>query len=126
MQDSKDVRARAIQLCRQLRKRQTNAERILWSVLRNRQFMNLKFFRQYPFFHEEAGSLQFYIADFFCRELGIVIELDGSSHQLEKEYDTERSSILAASGIRVVRFCNKMVEDNLGRVLRELEEFLRG
>src|SRR3972149_2652924 len=102
----REVRRDAIRICRQLRKRQTNAERILWERVRDRQFLNLKFFRQYPFFHEQDGSLRFYVADFFCRERKAVVELDGPPHNVTVEDDTERTEILSALSVRVVRFKN--------------------
>ena len=121
----REVRRDAIRICRQLRKRQTNAERILWERVRGRQFLNLKFFRQYPFFHEQDGSLRFYVADFFCRERKAVVELDGPPHNVTVEDDTERTEILSALSVRVVRFKNHEVENDLAGVLRELEKALK-
>ena len=100
-------------------------ERILWERVRGRQFLNLKFFRQYPFFHEQDGSLRFYVADFFCRERKAVVELDGPPHNVTVENDTERTEILSALSVRVVRFKNHEVENDLAGVLRELEKALK-
>ena len=90
---------RIVAYSRELRANATNAEgRLLWSFLRNRQLGGLKFRRQHPF-----GP---YVADFFCREARIVIELDGDHHggDLERRNDARRTAYFRARGIRVLRF----------------------
>ncbi len=84
---------------RELRRRQTEAERVLWGALRNNQLYGLKFFRQYSF-----GP---YILDFYCPEKSLAIELDGGQHDLpeKREYDAVRTAYLEAHGVEVVRFC---------------------
>ncbi|HEX9975484.1 MAG TPA: DUF559 domain-containing protein, partial [bacterium] len=64
---SHDPRLRQIakELCRMLRRNQTNAEKIFWEAVRNRRFMGLKFYRQYPIFFDFSGQETFFIADFF-------------------------------------------------------------
>lgn len=64
---------------RQLRNEQTDAEHLLWRHLRNRQFLALKFRRQYP--------MPPYVLDFYCAELALVIELDGGQHIEALAYD---------------------------------------
>lgn len=100
-----------IAACRELRKNQTKAEAILWSCLRNRQLNGYKFRRQHPV----AG----FILDFFCPEASLAIEVDGEIHKDKeiKEYDLERSRILAENGIRVLRFWNFEVETETEKVL---------
>lgn len=100
-----------IAACRELRKTQTKAEAILWSRLRNRQLNGYKFRRQHPV----AG----FILDFFCPEASLAIEVDGEIHKDKetKEYDLERSRILAENGIRVLRFWNFEVETETEKVL---------
>ena len=97
--------------CSALRTGQTDAERKLWSRLRNRQLGGLKFRRQHP-----IGP---YILDFYCHEAKLAVELDGSGHQEpdQAEYDDNRSVELQAMGIRVVRFWNSDVMENLEGVL---------
>jgi very-short-patch-repair endonuclease len=73
-------------VARMLRGNQTDAEKLLWSRLRNRRFMNLKFRRQVT-----IGN---YVADFACLESGIIIELDGGQHADQVQRDRERSDIL--------------------------------
>lgn len=100
-----------IKRARALRKTSTDAETLLWSRLRNRQFRNLKFRRQAP--------LDRYIVDFYCHELLLVIELDGSQHS--EESDRPRTQWLEGEGYRVVRFWNNEVLDNTDGVLADLE-----
>jgi len=80
----------AKQLCRELRKNQTKAEKIFWEAVRNRKFMGLKFYRQYPLFFDYTGKETFYIADFFCFEKKCVIEIDG---KIEKFMTTKKNVI---------------------------------
>lgn len=92
----------------------TDAEHLMWQILRAKQFMNLKFRRQ----HVIAP----YIVDFYCHELGLVIELDGSQHGTDdgKEYDAERTNFLEALGLTVVRYWNHEVLGQTDVVLEEL------
>ena len=85
---------------KELRKNQTEYEKIFWQKLRNRQLNNLKFFRQYSF-----GA---YILDFYCPEIRLAIELDGGQHLNEENqvYDKERTLYLEANRVRVLRFWN--------------------
>ncbi|RZG78554.1 endonuclease domain-containing protein [Acinetobacter sp. WCHAc060033] len=94
----------------------TDAENLMWQFLRNKHFMDLKFRRQ----HVIAP----YIVDFFCHELGLVIELDGSQHNMDdgKEYDAERTLFLEALDLKVVRYWNHDVLGNTEVVLEHLWE----
>jgi len=76
----------------------TGAESLMWQLLRAKRFMNLKFRRQ----HVIAP----YIVDFYCHELGLVIELDGSQHGMDDaiEYDAERTKFLEALDLVMVRY----------------------
>ena len=102
-----------IKLARELRKNQTNAEKILWSVLRNRKLDRKKFIRQHPLIYENKNDkkLSFYIPDFYCAEHRFVVELDGKIHEYQKEYDTQRTLVINDMGIRVLRIKNEEVED---------------
>ena len=92
----------------------TDAESLMWQLLRNKRFMNLKFRRQ----HVIAP----YIVDFYCHELGLVIELDGSQHNIEDDrvYDAERTKFLEALGLKVVRYWNHNVLSRTDVVLEDL------
>jgi very-short-patch-repair endonuclease len=85
-----------------MRKAPTDAERALWLRLRHRQMAGLKFRRQVP-----IGP---FIADFFCRDASLVIELDGSQHaEACAAYDRRRTIWLEECGLRVLRFWNRDV-----------------
>lgn len=106
--------ARITQRARSFRKRATEAEKILWRKLRNRQLAGLKFRRQQP-----VGSR---IVDFYCAEFKIAIELDGSGHAYpaKRHSDFEREFQLQAQGVCILRFWNSAIFDNLDGVLNEI------
>lgn len=95
-----------------MRHNATDAEALMWQVLRAKRFMGLKFRRQHV--------IKPYIVDFYCHEIGLVIELDGSQHGMDDviEYDAERTKFLEALGLTVVRYWNN---DVLGRTDMVLE-----
>jgi very-short-patch-repair endonuclease len=93
-----------IDRARSNRRRATAAEAIVWRWLRDRRLEGIKFRRQHP-----LGN---YIADFYCHELRLVVELDGDGHELTYEYDEERTRILGTKGIAVIRICNEEVRRN--------------
>jgi very-short-patch-repair endonuclease len=99
---------------RELRRNQTEAEKVLWAHLRNRQFYNMKFFRQY--------GIGPYILDFYCPAVKIPVELDGGQHNSceNKEYDLARSEYLKTQAINVIRFWNNEVLLDIQSVLAEL------
>ena len=99
---------------RKLRNNQTDCEALLWSVLRNKQCNGYKFFRQY--------SVGKYILDFFCPKLRLAIELDGSQHQDQKVYDQERTKYLKSQNIKVLRFWDNEVLENLEGVYQRILE----
>jgi very-short-patch-repair endonuclease len=97
-----------------LRTNQTFYEKILWSKLRDRQLASLKFRRQY--------SIGTYIVDFYCPENKIAIEIDGDSHYNEQaeQYDAEREKFISSYGIRICRFTNMQIRENIEAVLGEI------
>jgi very-short-patch-repair endonuclease len=94
---------------RQLRARQTEAERRLWFLLRDRRLNGAKFRRQVP-----IGN---YIVDFVCQEAKLVVELDGGQHADQVAYDTARSEWLGGVGYRVLRIWNNEIFENEEGVL---------
>lgn len=99
---------------RNLRKNMTEFEQKLWHYLRDRRFCNTKFRRQVP--------IQNYIADFICFEKRIVIELDGSGHleQTQYEYDRKRDDFFIEQGYRVLRFYNNELSNNFEGVMDKI------
>jgi len=118
----KILREIAKKRCRELRKNQTNAEKIFWEQVRNRKFMGLKINRQFPIFFDLNGKKSFFIADFHCHEKKLIIEIDGEIHKTRVEEDKIRTEILNSLGYEVIRFENFEVEQNINRVLEELSE----
>ena len=99
---------------RNLRKNSTDAERKLWSKLRNKQLAGLKFFRQY--------SIGPYIVDFYCPSIRLVIEADGSQHDnIRKAYDEKRTRYLEQLNIKVLRFWDNDILKNISGVILEIE-----
>ena len=86
---------------RELRQVETETEKIMWESLRGKRLNGLKFRRQHPYEH--------YVLDFFCVEHQLVIELDGSVHDVldQAAYDEERTNFLNEHGLRVIRFRNE-------------------
>jgi len=99
---------------RLLRKKATDAERILWRHLRNRNFAGYKFRRQHPF--------DAYTLDFYCPAAKLAIELDGGGHNYRTGQirDRRRSDFLARRGISVLRFWNHQVRRERDSVLRAI------
>jgi very-short-patch-repair endonuclease len=107
-----------IDLCRELRKKQTPAEGILWQHLRNRNFKELKFLRQHPVCVQSIfGKNLYYIPDFYCHKAKLVIEADGPVHLFKKEYDKNRDEVLTGLGLRTLRFTNDEILNELEKVL---------
>jgi len=94
---------------RELRREETEAERRLWSRLRNRQVGNAKFRRQQP-----IGD---YFADFVCMRFKLVVEVDGGQHAERPEYDAMRTAYMEDRGFRVLRFWNNEVLGDIDAVL---------
>lgn len=107
-----------------LRKSQTPTEGVLWEALRNRTFHGLKFYRQYPLFVDWLEAETFFVADFYCFEARLVIEVDGKIHDYRKDHDQLRTFIINQLGIRVLRVRNEEVGDDLEGVLRRVEDAL--
>ncbi len=102
-----------VEIARANRKNQTNAEKKIWEeVLRNKNLKNYKFLRQKP--------LDNFIADFYCAKLMLVVEIDGDSHSRQKEYDILRSERLREYGIRVIRYRNDDIINNISGVIQDL------
>ena len=103
-------------LARRLRKSMTDAERALWSKLRRKQLNGRIFYRQ-----KNIGS---YIVDFYCPGVKLIIELDGGQHYSAegKLRDMARDQYLAKIGLKVIRFFDLDVLENMDGVLQVLYE----
>jgi very-short-patch-repair endonuclease len=107
-------------IARGLRKNQTDSENILWKRLKNRSFLNKKFLRQHPIIFQIEETEIFFIADFFCNEANLVIEIDGEIHSRQTEYDQNRDLIVQKLGIRVIRVKNKIINEDIDYFLAEI------
>ncbi len=112
----------AKQQCRELRANATPGEQALWDKLRNRRLKGRKFYRQYPMFVDNAGKETFFIADFYCHEEALVLEIDGPIHRFQQNQDALRTRIINQMRIRVIRFRNEEVLQDLHGVLHKIEE----
>ena len=103
---------------RELRQKQTPAEAILWEMLRTKRFYGLKFRRQH-----QIGT---FIADFYCHQHHLVIELDGSIHNLPEQQQRDRAKeiYLQSIGHTILRFTNQAVFNDLEMVLSTIAQHL--
>lgn len=108
-------------LSRELRSNPTDAEKTLWTALKNRQFLNLKFLRQHPIYYQYNNKKSFFIADFYCHEIKMVVELDGRIHVKHKDYDQIRTEILDFKDIQVVRYKNEEITKDIAAALKRLK-----
>ncbi|WP_274475240.1 endonuclease domain-containing protein [Mangrovimonas aestuarii] len=99
-----------------LRQNTTESENKLWLILKDGQFEGYKFRRQHP--------IHLFIVDFYCHELRLVIEVDGGYHnsQEQHEADNKREELLKFQDLRILRFKNEDVLDNLDEVVFELKQ----
>ncbi len=102
---------------RDLRNNQTEAEKILWSRLRKRAVSGLRFLRQYPIIFEYDSCERFFVADFYCHEKKIVVEVDGKIHDQQKDYDELRDFIMNELGFSVLRIKNEEIYENIDEVV---------
>jgi len=104
---------------RHLRRKQTLAEEIVWQNVRNRKMLGYKFRRQY--------SVDYFVIDFYCPELKLALEIDGSVHNSEeaKKYDREREKYIEQFGIKFLRITNAEVLGNSNRAFAKIEERIK-
>ena len=112
----KEAIGKLYQYGRESRQDSTEAEKLLWAVLRNRKLNGLKFRRQHP--------LDKFIVDFFCNEKKLVVELGGGVHneKINKEYDEARTAMLAGLNVIVLRFKNEEVINDVQGVLKKISD----
>ncbi|HEX9813233.1 MAG TPA: methionine--tRNA ligase [Burkholderiales bacterium] len=105
-----------LEFARKLRQEQTDAEQLLWMLLRDRRIHDAKFRRQHPM---ELGGKR-YILDFYCEEAKLAIELDGGQHQDQTKRDETRTRALAAAGVSVARYWDHDVLRDTSAVLEAI------
>ena len=107
-----------VDLARDLRKKWTKEEELMWELLRKKQLNWLRFRRQHPFWR--------YIADFYCDELKLVIELDWKIHENQIEYDNIRTEIIKKYWVQVIRIKNEEIYNDIQNILNKILSPLGG
>jgi len=91
---------------------------LLWDKLKLKQICGVRFRRQHP--------IDFFIADFYCHEIRLVVEIDGEIHNYKREHDEGRSTEMERYFIKVIRFTNSEVEYNIEDVVKRIENEVTG
>ncbi len=102
-------------LARILRSKETDAEKRLWTVIQ-KNLLGFKFRRQHP--------ISFFVADFYCHALRLIIEVDGDVHNEFEQalWDEGRTAEIETFGVKVIRFRNEEIYSDLQNVIKELEK----
>jgi very-short-patch-repair endonuclease len=103
-------------LAKRLRRNMTPCEKLLWKRLKAGNINGAKFRRQHP--------IEYYVADFYCHEARLVIEVDGPIHAKpdNREHDENRDAEMNRLGIMVLRFTNDEIKNHIGKVMRRIKE----
>jgi very-short-patch-repair endonuclease len=101
---------------KELRKKGVLSEVLLWNQLKGRKIRGYQFMRQKP--------IEDYIVDFFCSKLGLIIEIDGESHDGRFHYDAQRQKSLESAGLTVLRFNDSQVKNDMTNVLMAIEGWI--
>jgi len=103
---------------RELRKKMTVAEILLWKQLKGKQLCGYDFDRQRPLGRR--------ILDFYCKELKLAVDVNGSVHDFTRRKDEARQREIEAQGVTLLRFWNYDVKNDIDAVLKKIEEWIRG
>jgi very-short-patch-repair endonuclease len=106
-----------LETARLLRKSMTFSESILWEKLKGKQSLGLRFRRQHP--------IDMFIVDFYCHAARLVIEVDGEIHMDQIEYDDGREADIEKYNIKIIRFTNDEVNNNIEVVLQKIESVIK-
>jgi|ERR1043166_2268918 very-short-patch-repair endonuclease len=110
-------RANLTERARELRRKMTLAEVLLWKQVKGKQFWGYDFDRQKPLGRR--------IVDFYSKELALAVDVDGSVHDYTREEDEQRHKEIEALGITHLRFWNYDVKNDIGSVIKRIEEWIR-
>jgi very-short-patch-repair endonuclease len=99
-------------IAREMRGKPTEAENLLWQRLRRHQLHGLSFRRQH--------SIGQFVVDFYCGKARLVIEIDGPIHQYQGEEDLIRQNFLESLNLKVLRFSNDYVLNNMNEVIKQI------
>jgi very-short-patch-repair endonuclease len=110
------IRDAKLEVAKKMRREMTPGERCFWNAVRGRKLHGLKFRRQ--------QVIDGFIADFYCNELRLIVEIDGGVHEVQKDYDSLRDRIIARNDIAVIRFANDDVVNRFEGVAKRIEALL--
>jgi cyclase len=110
-----DATKNIFQNARALRDNMTEAEKALWIQLRNKK-LGVRFKPQHPIY--------MFIADFYCHSCKLVVEVDGEIHNMQKDYDEARTAEIERFGIKVIRFSNEEILNNIENVINTIKEYI--
>ena len=108
------IKNEKLELAKKMRREMTYAERCFWNGVRNRKMHGLKFRRQ--------QVIEGFIADFYCNEPRLIVEIDGGIHETQKDYDKLRDWIISRNDITVLRFSNEEVVNQFDIVAKRIGE----
>jgi very-short-patch-repair endonuclease len=109
------------EIAKELRKRPTISERVLWEMLRSRKLNGHRFLRQRPIsFNSRTKDGDFIVADFYCHASKLIVEVDGDIHEFQKPYDHARDDELFKMGFKVIRFHNDEILHDMSYVLQKI------
>ncbi|MDQ7797666.1 MAG: DUF559 domain-containing protein [Candidatus Edwardsbacteria bacterium] len=111
------VKTEKHELAKKMRRNMTYAEKCFWNSVRNNKFLGYQFRRQ--------QIVHGFIADFYCNDLNLVVEIDGGVHEEQKDYDKLRDYIINQYGIKVIRFSNQEIIDKCDLVLKRIQELIK-
>jgi len=112
------------EIVKRLRSNATPEEKILWQELKGKKLAGEKFLRQHPIFYDRnLIDHRFFVADFYCSNKKLVVELDGKIHEYQKERDKWREEIIESKGIRIIRIKNEELKE-INSVLNKIKQAL--
>lgn len=116
---NQNVSKKKIVKSRELRKNMTIAETIFWEMVKNRKLLNLKFRRQ--------QIIDGLIVDFYCNELGLIVEIDGNVHDTnDQQYiDCQRNQIFKSRKLQIIRFSNNDIINKPDFVIEQIKNILK-
>jgi very-short-patch-repair endonuclease len=100
-----------------LRRNMTRSEELLWEKVKGKQIHGVRFRRQHP--------IDIFIADFYCHEARLVIEIDGEIHNDQSNYDDGREAEIEEYNIKIIRFSNDQVIDDMDSVIMKIEKVVK-
>jgi very-short-patch-repair endonuclease len=112
-----NARPKIMEAARLLRENMTSSENLMWERLKGKKICGLRFRRQHP--------IDIFIADFYCHEARLVVEIDGEVHNQQKDYDIGRTAEMEKYDLLVIRFSNNEIITEIEEVVGKIEVTVR-